>query len=215
MKNHLLNGSKSNNPNYMCQISCNGHGLDILADLPENLNLGVQSDWESPLPSTLAGMLDRVTGGAASSIANAIGTSPQSQHMSYQMWMGTTPIEIPLTLQFDADKSALEDVYRPIVAIMQMVLPINGGGGLLYPPGPKGGLVGAFGGREGYGVTVRVGRMMLFPDCIISSASQTFDSRLDAAGFPIAGTVECTFRTSIVYGTADFLTAMQFGGTQQ
>jgi hypothetical protein len=211
-KNRLLNGAKATNPNYICQISCNGHGIDILADLPETTNLGVQSDWESPLPTTLAGLLDNVTGGAASAIASSIGANPQSQALSYQMWMGTTPLEIPLTLLFDANSSGLEDVYRPITALMQMVLPVNGAGGLLYPPGPKGGLTGAFGGREGYGVTVRIGRMMIFEDCIISAASETLDTKLDKDGFPISGEVECTFRTSLVYGTADFLNARSFGG---
>jgi len=210
MVNKLMNGAKASNPNYTCQISCRGHGIDILADLPETLNLAVQSDWESPLPSSLASVLDNFTVGISGNLSKAIGVDPHTQAMSFQMWMGTSPIEIPLTLNFDATESALEDVYRPITALCMMALPINSAGGMLTPPGPTGGLWGAVTSRQGYGVDVRVGRMMLFKDCIISAASETFDTRLDKDGFPISGQVECTFRTSVVYGTADFLRASSF-----
>lgn len=194
--------AKSSNPNYWVHIVCPKHNFDIVCDMPEQLAFGISSEWESALPYTLSGLLEKAIGNIATTGAAVIGVSPVVQALSYQMWTGTTPIEIPITILFDAEESAQKDVYEPIVYLQSLALPVNGALGMLYPPGP------IWAGDRGYGIHVKLGKYILFENCIMVSANKTFDSRLDAAGFPISGQIECVFRTSKVYGHSDFLTAM-------
>lgn len=199
------NGSKGGKGAYQAHIVCPGHQLEIIADLPEQINIAVEGDWESPLPYQLTNMLDNIIGGLSQQAFQAFGANPQLQNLSYQVWMGTSPIEIPITLLFDATNSAYNDVYKPIIALMSMVLPINARNGWLVPPGPVRGNVGGRG--QGYGVHVRLGNIIQLADCIIVSGSETFDTKLDSQGYPISGEIELTIRTSKVYGHKDWLTA--------
>lgn len=201
--------AKSKNPNYWCHIQCPKHGLDIITDIPEQLTFGVSSEWDSRLPYSLSSIIDSATAGIGGRIVDSIGWNGQNQFLSYQMWMGTTPVEIPLTLNFDHESDALVDVYEPISKLMALQFPINTwdiGGGILFPPGP---LRGGQEGDSDYSIHIKVGRMMHFLNCIMVSGNETLDSRLDKNGFPISGQVECTFRTSMVYGHIDWLKAMQ------
>lgn len=194
---------KGSNPNYYIDIHCPGHNIRVVTEMPEQLTSGVQSDWESRLPYSLADVFSRIP--LVGTAVNAIGYGPQLQALSFQTWMGTSPIEIPLQLHFDHKTSAFEDVYKPVIALKTLAFPVNSGAGFLTPPGP----VRASGG---YGVTVRIGRMMIFENCIIASANETFDARMGPDGYPIAGDLELTLRTSMVYGNKDFLQAMRLGG---
>lgn len=199
---------KGSNPHYYIDISCPGHGVRVVTEMPEQLTLGVQADWESRLPYRLAEVFSNipVVGSIVDKGIAAFGYGPQSQDLSFQTWMGTSPIEIPLQLHFDHKTSAFEDVYKPIVALQSLAQPINGSLGMLLPPGP------IRGGSGGYGINIRIGRMMIFENCILSSANETFDARLGPDGYPIAGDLELTVRTSYVYGHKDFLKAMRLGG---
>lgn len=197
---------KSTNPNYWVHVLCRKHNFEIIADMPEQSAFGVSSDWESRLPYSLSQLLEKAIGGIASGTIELTGYGPQVQDLSFQMWTGTTPIEIPITFLFDAETSAEYDVYRPIGYLQSLVLPISGtknfiSRNLLFPPGPVR-------GGGGYGIDIKIGRYTMFKDCILVSANKTLDNRLDSRGFPISGQVECTFRTSIVYGHQDYLEAM-------
>lgn len=213
----IINYSKSENPIYRVELVCEGHNIGMQMDMPEQLVLGVSSEFESRLTTSIAGVLNSVTGGAAENMANLMGAVSHLQALSFQMWVGTTPIEIPLTFLFDAEEDANFEVYQPIAQLQSIALPVNGTGtglsSMLHPPGPRYGLsskMGAFGlNTTGYGIDVKFGRMMLFKDCILVSATATYDSRLDSKGFPMSGQVECTFRTPLVYGRTDWLKAMQ------
>lgn len=198
--------NKGDNPNYWMLIECPGHNLEILADMPEQIQIGAQSDWESRMPFSLAGLLEKAFGQVAQGISTLVGVDPQVQSLSFQMWMGTSPIEFPVTLLFDAEESPQRDVFEPITYLMSIMLPNNGSGGLLWPPGPR---WGPSDNSRGYGVNIKIGKMMQFIDCIVVNATETFDSRMGDDGYPIAGQVEIVFRTSIVYGAQDWLKAMQ------
>lgn len=202
---HIYRAYKGSNPNYWVHIRCLNHRLEVICDLPEQLSIGISSEWESLLPYSLTGLLEKVVGNTAPAAGAVLGVSPQVQSLSFQMWTGTSPIEIPITVLFDAEESAQRDVYEPINYLQSLVLPVNGswvGQKMLMPPGP------IWGGERGYGIDIKLGRFAFFKDCIMVSANATMDSRLDAAGYPISGQVECTFRTSYVYGHKDFLTSM-------
>lgn len=208
----VYNCAKSKNPNYWCIIQCPGHGIDIITDIPEQLSIGVSSEWDSALPYKLSEILDTFTAGIGGKLPGVFGIDPQQQMLSFQMWMGTTPIEIPLTLNFDHESNAQVDVFEPVTKLMALQFPISRGGGFLFPPGP---LRSGKGGDADYAIHVRLGRIMYFMNCIMVSGNQVFDSRMDKNGFPISAQVEATFRTAMVYGHMDWLRAMQLVPGQQ
>src|SRR5690606_33521394 len=121
----------------------------VVCDMPEQISIGVASEWESRLPHSLAEMI------GIGNLAASLGENTIAQDLSYQVWMGSTPIEIPITILFDSYESAKKDVYDPINMIMAAAQPVNMSGGLLRPPGPKR-------GGENYGINIRFGRMMHF-----------------------------------------------------
>lgn len=210
MRTYICTKPDNTNANYAVKIGCQSQGVEIIAEMPEQLSFGVQSDWESRLPSTLSSLLGSIPliGGRLEQGQNLLGLNRQFQDLSFQMWMGTSPIEIPLTLQFDAEESALNDVYRPIQALASMALPSQRGG-YLIAPGPIRG-----GNGDDNAVTLNIGRMFTFLDCIMVSCEQTLDSRLDEDGYAIAGTANITLRTGMVYGKTDWLKAAGFGVTE-
>jgi len=207
--------AKTTNPLYLVDIWCPGHGFGVQVDMPEQLALAVSSEWESRLPSTIAQAWSSISplgGGAGQGASNIFGWDAIHQGMSFQMWVGTTPIEIPLTVLFDAEDSGLKDVYAPIAKLQSIALPRNDrtmGNNFLVPPGPN---VGIEWGGSGYGVYIKIGRMMMFVDCILVSVNAVFDARLDNRGYPISGQIDMVIRTSVTYGRSDWLRAMGLGG---
>lgn len=192
---------KGDNPNYYVDMNCQGHGVRIICEMPEQITGGITSDWESLLPYKLSNLL----GGAIGSLANSFAVVPQQQLTSFQSWMGTSPIELPLQLQFDAKEDAFEDVFKPIMTLKALGAPVNGSGGYLWAPGPVG-----FGNSvtgTGYGIDVRLGKMLFLKDCILRSANETFNTMLDERGYPISGEIELTFSSSYVLGHVDILNA--------
>lgn len=203
-----FNAAKGDEPNYQMLIACPGQNIEIIVDMPEQLTLATQSDWEAIMSASLAGAVDSGIGAIDSLWKGLVGVAAkpfnvQHKALTTQIWLGTAPIEIPLQIQFNAKTDATQDVFKPMAALTSLVLPNNGMGGLLLPPGP---LLGGFLG--GYGVTVRIGRILVFQECIITSCQTTYDTRLDKSGIPISGEAEITIRTSTVIGRTDLLQAM-------
>lgn len=204
--------AKTDNQAYLIDIVCPGHGFGVQVDMPEQIALAVSSEWESRLPSALSEMWSAFSplgGGIGKGLSNALGADPHLKSLSFQMWAGTTPIEIPMTILFDAERSALKEVYEPIVGLQSLTLPV-GDGEMLWAPGPD---VGIFSNQNaGYGVHVKIGRWMMFLNCIVVSANAVFDARVDNRGYPIAGQIDLVFRTPYVYGRSDWLKATMTGG---
>lgn len=179
--------AKGSNPSYMIMISCPTAGLELVADLPEQTVLALQSDWETRMSSSFF----------PQAVTTVTGVSPLSQEWNTrQMWVSTSPIELSFHLLFDAQKSAHQDVFLPAMALLQLVAP-DSVGDLLLPPGPS------RIDKQKNAVTLAVGNMFRIEDAIIVSAQPTFDNRMDATGYPIACDMEITIRTAIVYSRND------------
>ena len=182
--------SKSTNPNYHVHIKCPGMKLEIIADMPEETTTAVGSEWEAMLPSSIMDLV-AAAGGALKGLA---GTNLVSQDLSLQVWVNSSPVEIPLTLQFAANADAYREVVKPMRELEKLAMPALGWGGFLYSPGPNRGSI-AGGSME---VELYIGNLLVIPSVILTSVSSTFSSRLDAKGFPIAGRSDLTFRTDRV-----------------
>lgn len=182
--------AKGSNPAYMLFFQCQTANLEVICDLPETTVMALQSEWEQRMSG---GLFSSVLGGAVT----VTGVSPSSQEWNTrQTWASTSPIELSFTLQFDAQNSAYNDVFQPMMAVMQLVAPENIGD-ILLPPGPS------RVDKSRNAVVLGVGKMFTISDGILVSAQGTFDTRMSAEGFPIAGELEITVRTSVVYSRND------------
>lgn len=189
-----VNGRRGKNPNYMCRIDSTA-GISITADMPEQMIYTISNTWE---PRFSAGLNEII--GAFDFGARLIGENILVQEFTQLMWMNTTPIEIPLTLMFDAQKSALEDVVKPMQALELLALP-DLQGSFLTAPGPS--VVNPNRNKT----TIFVGRAWYFESVVITSVANSYDIRLDHSGYPIAGQSEVSFSTTKVYGRSDWLAA--------
>lgn len=234
----VYNAAKSTNPNYWISLSVGNAGLpnnpldntegdgslSIITDLPEETSLSFSSAWEDRMPSNVADILGNVpvVGNTVQSAGKALGVNATFQAATQQVWKGTTPIEFPFSLLFDAYDSAKNNVFDPINALITYGLPstkptgtgpIGGlvssaaslGGNILYAPGPNNI------DRDKFSVKLRVGRMLFIPDGILVGCNPKFDSRIAADGYPIAGQVDIVIRTSVVYSRSDWLKATSQG----
>ena len=186
------NSSRAQNDNYRVIITC--AGVEIIADIPEEFSTAVGSEWENRLPSTLPSLLE----GFAKAVA---GSSAQIQAATQQVWVNSSPIELPVSLIFDAIEDPFREVVEPIRLLESWAMP-EIAAGFLHAPGPP-----IWGSSRDYGCSVRVGRQFWLPDMVLISAQSTMSTRLDAKGDPIAGRIDCTFRSSRVLSRDEWLRA--------
>lgn len=191
--------AKNRNPFYNMHIKCPGLGVEWVCDMPEQITSATAGDYES----LMAGAANI---GGGSSIADgarfAAGTSVVSQFLTGQTWVGTAPMELPFKLLFDAERNAFEEVYKPLRCLEAIALP-SYYGGFLYAPS-----------NEKNTVSLTVGNFFTIPKVILVSVNVTFDTRLDATGYPIAGEADVTFRTIKAYSREDWLRETGIAGTR-
>lgn len=199
--------SVTKNANYQVNIRCTSPKLDLTANLPEQFSMATQANWDSRLPSSVADIGQNVTGQVFGSAVNAgvegirqfTNFNKIAQSFSHQVWLSSAPIELSLTLLFDAFDNATEDVGEPIARLMSLVQPYRGRGGpghpddeehvLLSAPGPS--LRNPEVGR----VSVRIGTFLYFNSVVLRGVQPTWDSKFDTLGVPIAAACDVTFAT--------------------
>lgn len=179
--------AKSANPDYVVRIYDASMGVDIVADMPEQFNFAVASEFQARAPVTGS------EGTAADTILKGFDKSLQFKSLTQQVWVSTSPVEIPLSLIFDAESSAREEVWVPGTLLEAMALP-KGSGDLVMAP------------SSGGSTSVTIGRKLLIPNTIVVSVSSTYDARIAADGYPIAAQVEITLRTHTILSAEDWLT---------
>ena len=127
------------NQPYKVLICCNDGGgrpvdggITVEAWLPEEVNFDVAATYEAPFSQGLNGAMPGL--GAA---AKALGVNLTTQAMTAQVWQGGTETNFSLTLVFQAETSAYNDVILPIKNLLKLTMPKDPtGGGLLEAPGP-------------------------------------------------------------------------------
>lgn len=191
---------KGKNPNYFVHITCDSLGLEILADLPEEFTTAVGSEYESLLPSHLSNYFGRYAAAFEATSKVVGGTSSLSQALSQQIWVNSSPIELTLSLQFDAQSDPLKEVVYPMRALEMLVMPTKKGG-ILYSPGPNRGAL--LGGSTEINVTIG-NHLLVIPNAIFISVSSTMDSRMTAEGYPISGKSDVQIRSSVVLSREDW-----------
>ncbi len=127
-------------PEYIIRISSefeslNGSAISFIeAPIQESIKLRVDSEWKSIIPTKASAIFMAFTG-----------KSLISKKVSRRLWVGTSPIQISVTLKLDAVDDAKLDVVNKACFIQRLILPylqatpgsINDILQLLNPPGPS------------------------------------------------------------------------------
>lgn len=203
--------SVTKNANYQVNIRCTSPELDLTANLPEQFSMATQSNWDSRLPSSVVDIAQNsvgsLTGQVLGGVPNAISEGLRqftnfnriAQSFSHQTWISSAPIQMSLTMLFDAFDNATEDVGEPIARLASLVQPYRGAGGQGHDDGSEHALLSAPGpslyqpdlGR----VSIRIGKFLYFHSVVLNGVQPTWDSKFDDLGVPIAAACDVTFST--------------------
>lgn len=198
------------NPNYTIEIVKynvrDGSGSpreSITATLPEEIALNVQSEYEARYANFLNERLPFATNFQA-----LAGAGVFYQALTSQLWISSDPLEISLTLLFDAVDDAGREVTSQVSKLQSWVMPtISESDGILYSPGPT-----PLNPEDGR-VVVSIGRFMTLNSAIIPSVNATYKVMPDENGQFISATADVTFRTFLTPNQKEFLAYFRNLGT--
>jgi len=192
---------------YIVRIRTNDENFTnitvVRAIMQEEIQLRTSSRWEAFGQGSLLGTIgERI-------LQFGWNTTATFAFMSRRMWRGTTPIELNLKLQFEAENDALEEVVKPTLVLQQLALPgvrktfkpwiiskplLKYFGDnevtVLYPPGPS-----PFINSVGDQITVSVGEFLKFSSVVIKDISVKYAPKLTVDGYPISSVVNVQFET--------------------
>lgn len=154
-----------------------GEGIGWLADqIPESENSFLQSVKKG---------IDTF-GGVVSGMNVSLG---------YQIFTGTSPLQVTLSCAVQARTNAFEEVVDPIRRLQLLVAPKVGEGGFVTDfPGPDA-MVALTGRAAVKDCSIRVGRFG-FNHVLIKSVDPTFSTEVDQTGWPISANVQISFETT-------------------
>ncbi len=199
--------------NYL--ISIENNDWIVGAVMQDTLALRVESAWK-PLED-LAPPEAKRYGDIANAISQALAKrSLLTSYTSRRIWAGTSPVEMNITLRFEAVYDAYSEVVEPCMALQMMALPTTGTGNLfglnanlplLAPPGPspyqlegtpaesvKDNKVARY-MAQGDNISISMGALLYFNNIIIHAVTVTFDTRITEQGHPISAKVDIVFQT--------------------
>lgn len=216
--------SRDDNPDYKFYIINNDLGVFVDAFLPENFELAIQNDFDTPFSQGVS------EGGLTNAIKAFAGTSLTTQSMTMQVWSGSSPVNITIPIVLTATRDTDQDVTQQVKTLMKLSMPRKKTGSfLITPPGPKldtsklsvlEGLSSAatdlknslLGGNDNSNrgfvdqlqdvftnmkevTVIQIGRFIQFPSVIIDNVSASYDTMFDRKGRAIRCSVSVSFRT--------------------
>ena len=171
-------------------FDCPNRFITVRAVLSGSLNLTANSQWKGYF-NVMPQLLNILDGGDQA----LFGRSIQQPWMGRQYWGGTEPMSFRLPLQFVSDTNAEEDVYKPAIALLSLLFPRQAKAvgtretsffGEYIVPGPsvfytsnsdEPSTLGDF-------VSIRLGNMLDFNACYITSVSLDVENSYDPRGYP-------------------------------
>jgi hypothetical protein len=192
------------NPNYLVQIKKNiGAGWDeVIASCPEEVSLQVASEYEARYANMLAEKL-----GAAGQLGTDIfGAGAFHQALTSQLWVNSSPLELQLTIIFDAETDAATEVMEQTKKLMSWVMPSRTTDVTIESPGPT------LSDPDKNRIILHIGRTLTFNSVVIPSVNVNYVGAADANGNYIAASADVTFRTFLTPHREEFLTYFNQGG---
>jgi len=119
-----------------------------------------------------------------------VGFTGQFKQMGIQIWEGTQPLSLKITVGFYIDKErpdAYDQVYKPTIALAKLPLPIESSSGNLTAPGPTlaSALLGTKTGKSGKIISVQVGKILYLRSALVKAAEPIFSNETDENDYPI------------------------------
>ena len=192
----------------------------IRANLPERFHLELQSNWTMPFDVGTAGEVAGDVagavglGGASSFIQKgtdmglaAAGYGNKIRGQMIQTWESTGSLELNLDLIFYAHSNTRREIKDRHLALLKLVAPSAGEGGVLKSPGP----VLASGVRSGRRIDLQIGTYLYMQDVIVRSVGSDMVSLLDDNGIPIAMSINLSVSTWNACISAEDLEEMFYG----
>lgn len=175
---------RSLSPRLMAFIQ--GAAGTICGALGEGATRDLAANWDSPFEQDSAGSFFEKTGGVAQATQ---GVTSKTEFNSTQVWNGNMPHTFNLPLEFYAIRDAYSEVQAAIMALERMASPeLNG----LFP-----------GGRIPQPVSVKVGRLIIYPECVIESISTPVYGPISRDGYPLRASVNLTLQTKVSLDATD------------
>jgi hypothetical protein len=232
-------GIITTNPNYQITLTQNGTNLMVVGNAPQDFELNLHNNYVDLLTLLNPLLGGGGTGGAllsaakttadvVTNVATLTGTS-LSRIATVQIWTGTTPLSFTIPISFRAFSSPLNDVIQPLLTLIQMGSPTDGGGGLgtaiLNSPGPSlvdmgkaitanpSGTVSSWLSGLNKAITMQMGSNMVVPGLVIEGLHIKWGMRADrATGLPVAAEATVSFKTVVSFSQQDVLGMFQQNG---
>lgn len=182
--------------------------------------------WDAE-PNNLLSLLSSSAGG----VTDKVLPSGQFAMQGSQIWQSTEPLTFDFSASLYMINSGLNDVVKPAMALLQTCLPtkaemsndikigkVNIKLTTLIPPGPNlqailntsgvtnndtGDSFFKNGARGTY--TLKIGRYLVIPNTIITSAQPTFSKMCDEDGYPVSANIDFEV-TTMEIATTDMVT---------
>jgi len=208
---HLNSDTNEIPPQYMIHVSSvsesNSDQVIVRAPLQDEIAMNVGGRWE---PMMGMNFLRSILENASQLLG---GVTLMRPWMTTRMWKGTGPMELSLTLRFNAVEDAEKNVVAACAALQSMALPrwVGDPTGdspqedgtqkkvFLSPPGPS-----AFkhfpalrhlAHGSGERITIQIGRLVLFSSVIIKEVNVKYKNRMDWRGNPISAEANIQFES--------------------
>lgn len=156
--------------------------------IEEDIAFSLSSTFNPLLSGGNTKLVDLV--GGLSKELTGKGFSGQFKQMGIQVWEGTAPLSLKITVGFYLDKENPDgktQVYEPAIALAKLPLPEEGSNGNLIPPGPTllSSITGSQKGKGAKIISVEVGKILYLKSAIVKAAEPIFSNETDTNDYPI------------------------------
>lgn len=178
---------------YISQNTDEGSVL-VIAYIAEGTTEQLQSQWESPFEADSVGSVLEKAGGL---LQAATGRTSKTKLNSQQVWQGTLPVALSLTLQFRAYSDALNEVDMAIAHLKAMASPeVN-------EATPS--------GRIPQSVELSLGRRLIYSDMRIESVNVPWDGPKTSEGYLSSAEVTIEIQPLQMLNASEILTTHRQG----
>ena len=125
---------------YQVHVYAPEHGVSVRAYIPEQIEASLRSNYDTPFAE---GFIRNLPHGERLHLsARLAGYGTTTQIMSMQVWQGSEPMSMSLPVHFLYRDDVIEDVIRPMKALMSLSTPRSKTGSgspvdVLESPGPR------------------------------------------------------------------------------
>lgn len=193
-------------------------GEEVYLYTTQELQTSISQSYEPLLPSGSNVLLTLLSSATKGRIP-----SGQIKQQGFQIWKGTSPVNISLTCELVMNESGKKDVVGPVATLQSYAVPgVNGS--TLVPPGPSifraleglggdtkvGGMIQqVIDSARNAGLTeekgtlyIKVGSFLTLPNMVLENVSCTWSTSFDDEFYPIKCTLSLDLKGTEIASTA-------------